>query len=507
MQNDLTVSALMADGEGWTAKADRATKTITLSSTYTTLSATLVVMLTDNKDFSRSYTLPVKFAFEGKGTAAEPYLLATAQALKGLATIVNAKQNYEGSHFKMTRDIDLADVCGKDLNDGAGIDWTPIGYADYDNDIYASFEGTFDGDGHTISGLYINGVSKGKNAQALFSYIGPNATVKNFTLKGEVSGYKYISGIAAGNRGTISGCTNQCIVLANSATEEGEDAGYAGGITGENDGTIIDCHNEAKITATGNYSSPIGGITGSNYDEGIIINCTNSATILSEGESDANDGYAGGISGKNNNTITGCTNTGNVTGIGCVGGITAETKGDIISGCINTGDITGKYTVGGITGSYMYGSLIACYNTGNVATTGSSYAGGIVGTTQKEITACYSTGNVNGPSGASLGGAIGSRDGGEQSTCYWGIPGGSSLNGIGYDNDSSNPPVKVDGSTVQWTAGSGADNALATMNAAIDTWNANQTDTSLKCNYKYEANSDAATGARTPLVLKAVTTP
>ncbi len=395
----------------------------------------------------------------------------------------------------------------QELNDGAGIDWTPIGYVDYDNDIYAGFEGTFDGDGHTISGLYINGASKGKNFQALFGYIGPNATVKNFTLKGEVSGYQYISGIAAGNEGTISGCTNQCIVLANSATEEGEDAGYAGGITGENYGTIIDCHNEARITATGDYNNPIGGITGSNYDEGIIINCTNSATILSEGDSNSNNGNAGGISGNNRGTITGCTNTGNVTGIGYVGGITAETKGDIISGCINTGDITGKYTVGGITGSYMYGSLIACYNTGNVATTGSSYAGGIVGTTQKEITACYSTGNVNGPSGASLGGAIGARNNGAQSTCYWGIPGGSSLNGIGYDNDSSNPPVKVDGSTVQWTAGSGADNALATMNAAIDTWNANQTDTSLKCNYKYEANSDAATGARTPLVLKAVTTP
>lgn len=161
----------------------------------------------------------------------------------------------------------------------------------------------------------------------------------------------------------------------------------------------------------------------------------------------------------------------------------------------------------------MYGSLIACYNTGNVATTSSgyagisSYAGGIVGTTSNGITACYSTGNVSGPSGASLGGAIGARSSGAQSTCYWGIPGGSSLNAIGYDTGSGNPPVKVDGSTVQWTAGSGADNALATMNAAIDTWNANQTDASLKCNYKYEANSDAAIGARTPLVLKAVTTP
>lgn len=507
MQNDLTVSALMADGEGWTAKADRATKTITLSSTYTTLSATLVVMLTDNKDFSRSYTLPVKFAFEGKGTATEPYLLSTAQALQGLAARVNARQNYEGSYFKMTRDIDLADVCGKDLNDGAGIDWTPIGYVDSDNGIYIGFEGTFDGDGHTISGLYINGASKGKNFQALFSYIGPNATVKNFTLKGEVSGYQYISGIAAGNKGTISGCTNQCIVLANTATEEGEEAGHAGCITGENYGTIIDCHNEARITATGSYNSPIGGITGRNGDEGIIINCTNSATILSEGESDANDGYAGGISGNNYGTITGCTNTGNVTGIGCVGGITTETSDGIISGCINTGDITGKHTVGGITGDYTYGSLIACYNTGNVATTGSSYAGGIVGAANNEITACYSTGNVSGPSGASLGGAIGARSSGAQSTCYWGIPGGSSLNAIGYDIGSGNPPVKVDGITVQWTAGSGADNALATMNAAIDTWNANQTDASLKCNYKYEANSDAATGARTPLLLKAVTAP
>lgn len=128
-----------------------------------------------------------------------------------------------------------------------------------------------------------------------------------------------------------------------------------------------------------------------------------------------------------------------MTGIGCVGGITAETKGDIISGCINTGDITGKYTVGGITGSYMYGSLIACYNTGNVATTSSgyagisSYAGGIVGTNLKRLIACYSTGNVSGPSGASLGRCHGARSSGAQSTCYWGIPGGSSLNAIGYD--------------------------------------------------------------------------
>lgn len=503
MQNDLTVSALMADGEGWTAKADRATKTITLSSTYTTLSATLVVMLTNNKDFSRSYTLPVKFAFEGKGTAAEPYLLANAQELKKFAIATSAGRSYKNNYFKMTRDIDLSDVCGKDLNNGAGINWTPIGCYDSKNIIYNAFEGTFDGGGHTISGLYIN--EDTKDYQALFGYTGPHATVKNFTLKGEASGVHCTSSIAATNEGTISGCTNQCIV-----TSEG--GGYTGGITGMNEGTIIDCHNEAKITITGssdNYNYATGGITGINENEGAIINCTNSATILLSAAGRSGY-YAGGISGYSvsTNIITGCTNTGNVTGGNYTGGITGWAARNIITGCINTGNITGEKTVGGIIGIYYdNATLIACYNTGNVATTSSDNAGGIVGTTYNDITACYSTGNVSGPSGASLGGAIGARSNGEQSTCYWGIPGGSSLNAIGYDTGIGNPPVKVDGSTVQWTAGSGADNALATMNAAIDTWNANQTDASLKCNYKYEANSDAATGARTPLVLKAVTTP
>lgn len=504
MQNDLTVSALMADGEGWTAKADHATKTITLSSTYTTLSATLIVMLTDNKDFSRSYTLPVKFVFEGKGTAAEPYLLATAQELKKFAIATSAGRSYKNNCFKVTQDIDLSDVCGKDLNDGAGINWTPIGCYDSKNNIHNAFEGTFDGGGHTISGLYIN--EDTENYQALFGYTGPHATVKNFTLKGEASGVYCTSGIVAANRGTISGCTNQCIV-----TSEGGD--YTGGITGMNEGTIIDCRNEAKITMTGNsdnYNYAIGGITGINENKGVIINCTNSATILLSAAG-RNNRFAGGISGysESTNIITGCTNTGNVTGGNYTGGITGWAARNIITGCINTGNITGERTVGGIIGIYYdNATLIACYNTGNVATTSSDNAGGIVGTTYNDITACYSTGNVSGPSGASLGGAIGERGNSKaQSTCYWGIPGGSSLNAIGYDAGSGNPPVKVDGSTVQWTAGSDTDNALTTMNAAIDTWNANQTDASLKCNYKYEANSDAATSARTPLLLKAVTTP
>lgn len=280
-----------------------------------------------------------------------------------------------------------------------------------------------------------------------------------------------------------------------------------------NEGTIIDCRNEAKITMTGNsdnYNYAIGGITGINENKGVIINCTNSATILLSAAG-RNNRFAGGISGysESTNIITGCTNTGNVTGGNYTGGITGWAARNIITGCINTGNITGEKTVGGIIGIYYdNATLIACYNTGNVATTSSDNAGGIVGTTYNDITACYSTGNVSGPSGASLGGAIGERGNSKaQSTCYWGIPGGSSLNAIGYDTGSGNPPVKVDGSTVQWTAGSDTDNALTTMNAAIDTWNANQTDASLKCNYKYEANSDAATSARTPLLLKAVTTP
>lgn len=106
-------------------------------------------------------------AEEDAGTADKPYEISTAEQLAGLAQLVNGGTNFSGKTIKLTADIDLGNRA-----------WTPIG------DDGWIFGGTFDGQGHTIVGLYINNSSQN---QGLFGYVDRSAIVQNLIVTGSVT--------------------------------------------------------------------------------------------------------------------------------------------------------------------------------------------------------------------------------------------------------------------------------------------------------------------------------
>lgn len=173
--------------------------------------------------------------------------------------------------------------------------WTPIGNYTEGNQIY--YEGTFDGGGHTISGLNVTGNFR---YASLFGAV-KGGTIKNLTVAGNVSHNYYstsldchVGGIVGGalDAATIENCSNNCSVTGSSRN-------YIGGIAGSNidNARIIDCYNVGTITGRIHET---GGVTGLNMST--ISNCYNVGTIKTLYNSDA----VGEIVGRNNGTVENC---------------------------------------------------------------------------------------------------------------------------------------------------------------------------------------------------------
>ena len=180
-------------------------------------------------------------------------------------TLTDGTPQNTAANAVLTEDIVLNEKVLKDNGDLNGdgssfTQWTPIG-----NEYINHYTGTFDGKGHTISGLYINN----STAQyvGLFGCMITNGSVQNLTLADSYfnnssysGGLAYVGGICGGNDG---GSITSCI---NSGTVTGH--GYVGGICGYNySGTITSCSNSGSVSGSGN----VGGICGQNY--GSITNC------------------------------------------------------------------------------------------------------------------------------------------------------------------------------------------------------------------------------------------
>ena len=233
----------------------------------------------------------------GSGTENDPYQISTAAQLKRFRNIVNGTggqtQNL-GACAVLTKDIDLGNEA-----------WTPIG-KDNDN----AYTGTFEGQGHTISGLNI---SSNLTYVGLFSAV-KDGTIRNLTVEGNVSSNS--SGGAAGGivgcalNATIENCSNHCNVAGNSSD-------VAGGIAGFNieGAKIIDCYNVGKITLN---KLVIGGIAGNN--SGTISNCYNVSTLPDEPA-------VGQIVGDNFGTVENCyyLNTANNQAVGNFAGTVTNT--------------------------------------------------------------------------------------------------------------------------------------------------------------------------------------
>ena len=239
------------------------------------------------------------------------YTVYNADGLLNVAELVNGGK----SDINITLDTDI-DLTGKN--------WTPIG-TDYDN----SYKGTFDGGGHTITGLTF---TTNDEYAGLFGWLNRAGTVKNVVMEGVQITSNRIYG------------------------------GSIGGVVGYSWGTIENCSVSGSVSGT----VYVGGVVGAQID-GSITGCSSSATV--KGMVDV-----GGVAGQTNSsaTLTACYATGNVI-------IEMDPKKNIAGGSL----------VGMNAGS----SLLACYATGNVTSTGSStgymHIGGFLGNNYTTVTACY----------------------------------------------------------------------------------------------------------------------
>ena len=239
------------------------------------------------------------------------YTVTSADGLMNIAELVNGGK----SDINITLDTDI-DLTGKD--------WTPIG-TDYDN----SYKGTFDGGGHTITGLTF---TTNDEFAGLFGWLNRAGSVKNVVMEG------------------VQITSNQIY------------GGSIGGVVGYGWGTIENCSVSGSVSGT----VYVGGVVGAQIG-GSITGCSSSATV--KGTVDV-----GGVAGQTNSsaTLTACYATGNVT-------IEINPAKNIAGGSL----------VGMNAGS----SLLACYATGNVTSTGSSTGyvqiGGFLGGNYTTVTACY----------------------------------------------------------------------------------------------------------------------
>ena len=313
---------------------------------------------------------------------------------------------------KLTEDI----VC-ENADGTPAVDWTPIGEAFY------PYEGTFDGQGHTITGLSNSGVDySGSTAGVfyvgLFGFINGCGTVKNVVIEdcdlsfspGAQGMHIYIGAVAAENHGTIENCRNTGTVTATL------DDAYVGGIVGFSDGTLKNCNNTGAVSGSG-VNVEIGGVAGSSYRP--VENCYNLGTVSCIG----NDSKIGGVVGYCYKQATGCYNSGEVSGSGennYIGGVVG-CNFDTIENCYNSGEVSGSgedaYT-GGVIGC-GFGTAGYCYNSGEVFGSGEDAStGGVVGYSFYPVDNCYNTGEVSGSGeDACIGGVFGNASG-DVNCCY-----------------------------------------------------------------------------------------
>ena len=299
---------------------------------------------------------------KGEGTADEPYQIGTAAELYWFAGLVNGTLPDGGEENLSANAILTANIivntgvldANKNLVSKSDLtEWEPIGAR------WSSYTGTFDGQGHTISGLYFN--DPFASYVGLFGCIGANGKISNV---GVLDSYFQFSALG-------------------------------GGVCGVNYGTVRDCKNTGSVRGI----STIGGVCGLNEKGGIIENSFNEGTVSGTGD---NAQQVGGVSGYNNGTIKSCYNTASVSGQESVGGVCGFNSVGTTTNCFNEGTVSGKNIVGGVCGNGCGVATTNCFNEGTVS--GQSHVGGVCGYDyyyDGALTNCYylsdtATGGING---------------------------------------------------------------------------------------------------------------
>lgn len=376
---------------------------------------------------------------KGDGTVENPYQIGTAEELYWFAGLVNGtlpgEKKNTSANAKLMNDITVNEgvldehknlVSGKEF-----IPWTPIGKS-------GSYTGTFDGNGHTISGLYFN--KPNSYSVGLFSYIGAEGKISNVGVSDsyfQSSNSSYIGGVCGSNSGELQNCSNSSTVI-------GKENDYnIGGVCGYNSGTVKDCKNTGSVRG----KSSIGGVCGHNerrYNEkgGIIENSFNEGTVSGTDDTDDYVHDIGGVCGYNyGGTIKSCYNTASVSGHHYVGGVCGSNYDDTstITNCFNKGTVSGQYSLGGVCG-INYGGTTSCFNEGTVS--GQQYSvGGVCGDNYGGITNCFDKGTESGQN--PVGGVCGSNYSkyGTITNCYYFS--NTDTRGIGNQEDEKDKAEKM----------------------------------------------------------------
>jgi len=365
-----------------------------------------------------------------KNPDADTFYIATADGLAGLAQLVNNTAglgqavDFKGKTIILTANINLSGY-GAKYNDKKG--WIPIGVG---ND----FSGTFDGDGKTISGLYISDASGnaglfGKITDGEIKRVG----VTNVSITASIR-MEYGVGSIAGelSNSNITDCFSSGTI--NSSTKNDDFYRYPRSYTGGLVGKIINGKVTSSYSVTtikGSFGAQVGGVAGYASDVE-ITNSYSTGTLSGNGSVGGLLGYierpavtcnvsitnsysTGAISGKNgvggvvgtgsycNITITNSYSTGAISGENGVGGVAGYA--DEITNSYSTGTISGRDNVGGIAGTCK--NVTNSYSIGSVS--GKNSVGGVVGYATGEVNNNYSTATISGEN--NVGGIVGYSQG------------------------------------------------------------------------------------------------
>lgn len=370
----------------------------------------------------RHLTLPVGFFSGGDGSEEHPYQISTKEDFMAIAGAVSDNTvggplgfvaengtffGSAGAHYVQTANIDFEEA-----------ELTPIG-----NDA-AVFSGVYDGDSKLLSNYKISASTTDADKVGAFGLV-KSGEVKNVHVKGAAVTSWQRSGILVGwmeaeskvtdclvedssirankgaiggvigyiiSGGTVSGCSIKNVSVAPYSDPEGNNFGGVIGYLAKSSGAIniSDCHTDAASTIQNRLTyGQIGGIVGGNaittYSDCTISDCTNAASLSTDGTgvaSGSNPGEKiGGIVGMmTNGHVINCSNTGTLTSArGIAGGIAGVVSGGaVVEACWSNATITGIFNqLGAIVGSLTHGGVILCHGKGFIS--GAQYVGGVVG--------------------------------------------------------------------------------------------------------------------------------
>ncbi|WP_409969514.1 InlB B-repeat-containing protein [Bengtsoniella intestinalis] len=360
---------------------------------------------------------------------------------------------------EVTNTIDTWDPIGIDLTDGR-------------------FEGVFDGQGHTVSGLFVN--TPAVNGKGLFGRLYNYGVVTSVTVADSLISGQYYNGAVVGNghgNSSIIDCTNEnTIVIGSNA--------YNGGVVGNSNNLVENCNNQGTVISAKTY---IGGIVGIGVT---VTNCENNGAVYG-------GGYTGGVVGRGTN-VSNCINAGTVTGTGSYTGGVAGYVLTTLFDCVNDGYVKGASYVAGIAGLLAsYATIYNSLNQGTVTGTG-SYHGGIVASAQGIIENNVNVGAVIGVNGniGAIAGLITSMQ--KASNNYYLVNSAYYISGLNtiycYGNKTTEDIV------TQWTSfdAETAETVATSLNANVDAsdiyenyWIASGESVALGCKVSYAVNIGA----------------